>query len=159
MPAGNKAFLKAAAAGTQNYICLSDGWTFQGPQATLFVSFQTVYGEALQQVATHFLSANPVEGGILRPTWQGSFDTSAVWAKAIASSSDPNYVAPDAIPWLLLEATGAQRGPTNGSFLSGTTYLQRVNTTGGVVPAGACTVGNRALVTYTADYIFYKAVK
>jgi len=73
-----------------------------GPQATLF-------NEHGQQVITHFLSPNPDEAGTARATWQHSRDTSAVWARAIASSSDPAFVAPGAIPWLLLELVEATR--------------------------------------------------
>jgi hypothetical protein len=107
---------------------------------------------------THYLSPNPVEGGIARATWQSSLDTSAVWAKKIAESSDPAYVAPGAIPWLLLEVSGTQRGPAGGMMLTGTTYLQRVNTSGGAMPMTACTeAGSIAFVPYTTDYIFYRA--
>ncbi len=155
-PAGHRAFLKTSAEGTQNYICLPSGWTFLGPQATLFVSFRWINGEQRQQVATHFLSPNPVEGGTPRPTWQSSLDTSAVWAKVVASSNDPNYVAAGAIPWLLLEVTGAERGPMGGSLLSQATFIQRVKTSGGVTPTTACTVGATAFVPYTTDYDFFK---
>jgi hypothetical protein len=72
-----------------------------GPQATL------LHNDA-RQVMTHFLSANPDEAGTLRATWQHSVDTSAVWARLIVSSSDPGFIAPDAIPWLLLEVVGAE---------------------------------------------------
>jgi hypothetical protein len=157
VPAGNKPFLKAAAVGTQNFICLPSGWTFLGPQATLFITLPWINGEIRQQIATHFLSANPSEAGTHRAVWQSSVDTSAAWAKAIANSSDPAYVAPGAIPWLLLEVVGTQRGPTGGSMLSQTTYIQRVNTSGGMMPAAACTTGNTAFVPYTADYVFYKS--
>jgi hypothetical protein len=158
-PAGNKAYLKAFAVGTQNYICLPAGWTFLGPQATLFLRFPWFHGEIRQQIATHFLSPNPDEGGTARATWQSSLDTSAVWARAIASSTDPQYVAPGAIPWLLLKVEGAEQGPNGGSLLSQTTFIQRVNTSGGIAPTGACTVGATAFVPYTTDYVFYKAVK
>jgi hypothetical protein len=46
-----------------------------------------------------------------------------------------------------------------------TTFVQRLNTSGGVAPAPStgCTqstdVGKMALVPYTADYFFYKAIK
>jgi hypothetical protein len=156
VPAGNKAFLKTYAVGTQNYICLASGWTFLGPQATLFVTFPWINGEALQQVATHYLSPNPKEDGKPRPTWQSSFDTSAVWGKVKASSSDPAYVAPGAIPWLLLEVAGTQRGPMGGSTLSQTTFIQRVNTSGGVMPTTPCATGDTAFVRYTTDYYFYR---
>jgi hypothetical protein len=163
VPAGNAVFLKASAEGTQNYVCLPSGsgfaWTFQGPQATLFLSFRWITGEIRQQIATHFLSPNPAETGMPgRPTWQSSLDTSAVWAKKIAESSDPAFVAPGAIPWFLLQMAGARRGPTGGSILAETTYIQRVNTTGGNIATTACSqAGSIQFVPYTADYIFYKA--
>ena len=156
-PAGHVPYLKGYATGTQNYVCLPTGWTFLGPQATLFVTVRWLNTELRYQVATHFLSSNPAEDGTPRPTWQGSSDTSSVWGKAIANSTDPNYVAQGAIPWLLLEVVGAQRGPTGGSILSQTTYIQRVNTSGGVIPTSPCMVGSTALVPYTTDYFFYRA--
>ena len=77
------------------------------------------------------------------------------------SSSDPAFVAPGAIPWLLLQVVGAQDGPTGGDKLSETTFIQRLNTSGGIAPSTGCAmatdVGKRAFVPYTADYFFYKA--
>ena len=156
-PEGNKVFLMGHATGTQNYICLPAGsgfgWTFFGPQATLF-------NDTNEQSITHFLSPNPLESNTPRATWQHSKDTSSVWAVAIGSSTDPNFVASGAIPWLLLEVVGSQAGPTGGDRLVGTTYIQRVNTTGGVAPSTGCAgindVGRRALVPYTADYFLYR---
>lgn len=162
-PAGNTAFLKGYAVGTQNYVCLPStnglAWKFQGPQATLFLTFKWINGDVRQQITTHFLSPNPVEAGApARATWQSSLDTSVVWAKKIAESNDPNFVAPGAIPWFLLEATGAQRGPMGGSMLAPTTFIQRVNTTGGSMPTTGCSEpGGIRFVPYTADYIFYRA--
>jgi Protein of unknown function (DUF3455) len=155
---GNTPFLVGHAIGTQNYVCLlragGFAWTFFGPQATLF-------DDDGQQLTTHFLSANPDENGTLRATWQHSQDTSAIWALAIASSTDPAYVLPGAIPWLLLRVVGVEAGPTGGATLSATTFVQRVNTSGGIAPAAdgcarAADVGRRALVPYTADYVFYR---
>ena len=159
VPAGNEAFREGHAAGTQNYICLPSGssftWTLFGPQATLFNDHD-------RQFITHFLSPNPDESGMARATWQHSRDTSTVWAMAIASSSDPNFVEPGAIPWLLLQVVGTEPGPTGGGRLTRTTFIQRLDTSGGIAPltgcAGSGDVGNRALVPYTADYFFYKAV-
>jgi hypothetical protein len=156
VPAGNKLFLVGHAIGTQNYICLPSGsavmWTLFGPQATLF-------DDDNRQLITHFASINPAEG-LSRPTWQDSRDTSSVWAQAVAISTDPAYVAPGAIPWLLLQWVGRQEGPRRGDRLSGTTYIQRLNTVGGVAPATGCAastdVGKRALVSYQADYFFYR---
>ena len=157
VPLGNRAYLAGHAVGTQAYICLAAGpgfaWTFFGPQATLF-------NDELGQVITHFLSPNPDENGTLRATWQHSRDTSAVWAGAIATSTDPAFVAPGAIPWLLLQIVGAQDGPAGGDRLTSSTYIHRLNTIGGVAPATGCTVaadsGKRALVPYEADYYFYR---
>ena len=162
VPRGHELFLLGRAVGTQNYACLptSTGirWVFIAPQATLFVP---VFDELQQQVTTHFLSPNPAEDGVARPTWQQSFDSSQVWGRAIASSTDAAYVAPNSIPWLLLEAVGTAVGPTGGSLLSRTTYIQRLNTAGGVAPATGCSqsteVGALTLVPYTTDYFFYRS--
>ena len=174
VPAGNTAFLVGHADGTQDYICLACpnaittaascpasgfAWAFFGPQATLF-------DDNDEQIITHFLSPNlgpipPEISGTARATWQDSEDTSAAWAKAMASSSDPTFVAPGAIPWHLLQVVGSQSGPTNGDRLTASTFIQRLNTSGGVAPATGCALstdaGSKALVHYTADYFFYKA--
>jgi Protein of unknown function (DUF3455) len=158
VPAGNQAFLEGHAVGTQNYICLPAGsnvaWTLFGPQATLF-------NDRDRQIITHFLSPNPDESGTARATWQHSWDTSSVWAMAIAPSSDPDFVESGAIPWLLLQVVGTEAGPTDGARLTRTTFIQRLNTSGGIAPSTGCAqatdVSQRAFVPYTADYLFYKA--
>ncbi|HYZ82755.1 MAG TPA: DUF3455 domain-containing protein [Bryobacteraceae bacterium] len=164
VPEGNVPFLKGSAVGTQNYMCLpganGPAWTFLAPQATLFATIPWLREELRVQVTTHFLSANPAEDGVPRPTWQSSFDTSAVWGRAIANSTDPKFVAAGAIPWLLVQVAGSQAGPTNGSALLGTTFIHRVNTSGGIAPTSGCddsSIGKLALVPYTTDYFFYKA--
>lgn len=164
VPSGNVAYLKGNASGTQNYMCVPGAngptWQFAGPQATLFVAVPWSRLENSLQITTHFLSPNPAEAGTPRPTWQSSFDTSAVWGKALAESRDPRYVEAGAIPWLLVQITGAQRGPLGGSTLSSTTFIHRVKTSGGVAPATGCdasSYGKMALVPYTTDYIFYRA--
>lgn len=157
VPARNKVFLVGHAAGTQQYVCLFSGssfdWAFFGPQATLFKNKN-------KQIITHFLSPNPFEGGTARATWQQSNDTSIVWAASIASSSASQFVAPGAIPWLLLQVVGDQPGPTGGDRLTRTTFIQRLNTSGGVAPLSGCTaladIGKKALVPYTADYFFHE---
>lgn len=157
VPAGNRPFSIAHAEGTQNYICLPSGptmmWTFLGPQATLF-------GPEDGQVMTHFLSPNPDENHLARATWQDSRDSSAVWAVAIASSTDPVFVEQGAIPWLLLRVVGMEYGPQFGDRLAKTTFVQRVNTSGGTAPADGCSqpsdLGKRVMVPYTTDYVFYR---
>jgi hypothetical protein len=160
-PAGQEAFVKGHAIGTQNYVCVQTNsgyqWRFIGPQATLFLKPGS---EILDQIATHFLSVNP-EDGFARATWQDSVDTSRVWARALTSSNDPAYVENGAIPWLLLETVGTGLGPTGGSFLAQTTYIQRLNTSGGLAPTTGCAkradIGGMMLVPYTADYFLYRA--
>jgi hypothetical protein len=152
-----KLYLIGHAVGTQNYVCVLKGTSFTwlpfGPQATLFDD----HGD---QIATHFPSANPDEGGKPRPTWQHSRDTSAVWAEAVEILDDPAYVEPGAIPWLLLERRGGAVGPNGAHRLAETTFIQRVYTTGGVAPATGCAeaknVGDKALVPYETEYYFYK---
>jgi hypothetical protein len=158
-PEGRRLVLVGHAIGTQNYICAPAAtatgvdWLFLGPQATVFDG----HG---QQILTHFLSRNPYDNDALHATWQHSRDTSVVWAAKIAGSSDPSYVEPGAVEWLLLEMTGVEAGPNGGRKLAGTTYLQRVHTVGGVKPpAGECTIATinaRRLVPYEADYYFYE---
>jgi len=176
VPAGHRRFLRSHAVGTQNYMCLpfpipspspsGYAWTLVGPQATLFNANRA-------QIITHFLSPNlaPLppkpeeeeeEEGTPRATWLDSQDTSVVWAKMIASSPAPapSVAGSGAIPWLLLEVVGAGAGPTGGHRLTGTTYIQRVNTKGGLAPIRGCdrdNVGVRKFIEYEADYIFYKA--
>jgi hypothetical protein len=150
VPAGNQPFRVARAVGTQNYVCLSTGWasTAYGPQATLF-------NEDREQILTHFLSAYPAGSDAFFPAWQDSRDTSIVWASAV---KDAKYTPdPTAIPWLLLKVVDTAPGPTGGDKMLGTTYIQRINTTGGLLPNRTCDPGDRALVPYTADYYFYKA--
>ena len=175
VPEGNKAFLLGQAIGTQNYICLpcpnpatsmcpdDFAWILFTPQATLF-------NDDDQQLITHYFSPNPFETNtnlgvladdMIRATWQHSKDTSTVWARAIASFSNPGFVARGDIPLLLLLVVGAQDGPTGGDTLTPTTFIQRLNTSGGVAPSMGCSsstdVGKQAFVPYTADYFFYEA--
>jgi hypothetical protein len=166
-PADNELFLKAQGVGTQNYICMPSGsgvsWAFLGPQATLFVTIPFPGREIRQQVATHFLSPNSAENGTPRPTWQGSVDTSAVWARAIVTVNDPSVVAPGAIPWLLLQVVGNRPGMLGAPGLAQTTFVQRLNTSGGVAPSTGCAattdIGHTAFVPYSTDYYFYKAAR
>jgi len=165
VPAGNIAFLKGAAVGTQNYACSPSGtgfaWILFTPEATLF-------NGADKQIITHFFGPNGADADVntdprvvskraIRAAWQAR-DTSTVWAR-VSPLSRPVVVRPDSIPWLLLEAVGVQEGPTGGDTLVPTTFIQRVNTVGGLAPATGCSmsadVGKKAFIPYTADYFFY----
>jgi hypothetical protein len=155
VPAGNKLFMVGHASGTQNYICLPSG---TGVKFVLFTPQATLFSDDGGQVTTHFFSPNPEQGGTMRPAWQHSRDSSTVWGAVEPGHSAT--VSPDALAWLLLTAVGDQAGPTGGDRMTATTYIQRLNTTGGLAPSTGCSssgdVGNQAYVPYTADYYFYK---
>jgi hypothetical protein len=174
---GHKAFLEGHGVGTQNYVCVPSASSATGVAFVLFTPEATLFSDDDKQVTTHFFSPNPSENntnpavvttGSIRATWQHSRDTSTVWAKvnvnpdgSNGSSSDPAFVAPGAVAWLLLKVVGAQDGPTGGDTLTATKFIQRLNTSGGVAPSTGCAssadVGNQAFVPYTADYFFYEA--
>jgi len=165
VPAGNKLFLGTHAVGTQNYVCKPSG---AGVAYVLFTPQATLFGEDGGQVITHYNSPNPFEPntdlkvvapeGTIRATWQYR-DTSKVWAK-VHQPNGAVTVDTKAIAWLLLDGVGSQNGPIGGDKLTGTTFVQRLNTTGGLAPSTGCSsltdVGNTAFVPYTADYFFYK---
>jgi hypothetical protein len=141
VPPGNKLFLVAHAIGTQNYTCTGSGtWSAAVPAADLFDK----HGK---KIGTHFAG----------PTWQYK-DGSSVLGVKIAGAFVPPPPAPAvAIQWLLVQKVSTTMGPDGGDRLTGTTYIQRVHTTGGLAPAGACVSGATASVPYTADYYFYRA--
>jgi hypothetical protein len=97
------------------------------------------------------------------PTWQSSLDSSVVWAKVLTSipaGSDNSCPNTGSIPCLLLQSIGSQKGPAGGKVMTKTTYVQRLNTQGGVAPATGCSasteVGKQVLVPYTADDYFFQ---
>jgi hypothetical protein len=168
--AGNVAFLVGHAVGSQGYTCLptstgGTSWTVNParPEATLFTN---IFGKPLE-IITHFASIN--EGpkpGVVPPlsgnaTWQSSFDSSRVWAKAtgtvIAGTDLESCPNGGSIPCLRLESVGNQKGPAGGRLLADTTVVLRLNTNGGAAPTSACSVGQTQLQPYTADYYFFHA--
>ena len=139
--AGHKPFLVGHAVGVQIYTCKvvpgGFAWSPATPRADLYDDHGNV-------IVTHF-------GG---PSWQAR-DGSTV----VGSRVDGVTVDPTAIPWLLLAASGSP-GP-DGDRLTGTKFIQRIATTGGLSPAAAeCdaeSVGTAREIPYTADYVFWKA--
>ena len=138
----SRLFLVAHATGYQKYTCQADGtWLFTDPEATLYKTTG-----AANAIGTHFL--NFATG---RPVWQfedGSSVEAARWASASGGTGN--------IAWLLLKAVTNTAGP-DGERLTRTTWVQRLNTSGGVAPAGTCTPGARIAVAYAADYLFWRA--
>jgi hypothetical protein len=72
----------------------------------------------------------------------------------IASRLEGCTPDPTAIPWLLLQTVSTE-GP---GIFHRVTYIQRVNTTGGLAPpAPGSSIGAEVEVPYTAEYYFYRA--
>jgi len=151
-------FLIGHGVGTQNYVCLpsSTGFAF-----SLFTPEATLFTDDAGQLTTHFFSPDrdPRDFGAIRVTWEHSRDTSTIWGAVTGQAT----VSKDAINWLRVEIKGALPGPTGGDKLTPTTFVQRINTVGGLAPAadcvGATDVGKRAFVPYTADYLFFKSAE
>jgi len=57
------------------------------------------------------------------------------------------------IPWLLVDVAHENSAP--GRELDRVTNISRINTSGGVAPAGTCTPGATVAVPYHADYVFW----
>jgi len=151
----NRPFLVGHALGTQNYVCLPSGNEFK---FKLFTPQATLFDRGGKQLTTHFFSPDPEDPqGTIRATWQDSDDTSSVWGKVVPG--DNATVDPTAIDWLRVTVVTTEGGRKGA--LTRTTFIQRVNTTGGLAPSTGCSsasdVGTQAFVPYTADYIFYTA--
>ncbi|HEX6872501.1 MAG TPA: DUF3455 domain-containing protein [Micromonosporaceae bacterium] len=118
--------------GFQIYKCVAGAWTLKAPAAMVLNSERdgrTIY---------HY-------GG---PTWQSMTDGSLV--TAIRKADSP---VTGSIPQLLLEVNS--HGGTVDGELSKVAYIQRINTSGGLAPAGACVDGAEQPVAYGADYVFF----
>ena len=127
----NKVHFHGFGVGVQIYTWNGSSWGTAVPEAILF------HAEGV--VAIHFAG----------PTWQSKSGSTVVGAlppKAVT-------VDPNAIPWLRLDA----KSPEGPGIFANTTFIQRVNTTGGKAPsADGAFVGHVARVPYTADYFFYR---
>jgi Protein of unknown function (DUF3455) len=128
--------------GFQIYTCdpVAGSWSAAVPQAELSNDQNPP-----QPIIKHFAG----------PTWQELPDGSSVVGKKV----NDGVKVPNAIPWLLLSATKTTAG-RGGHLLSDTTFIQRLNTTGGLVPTDPCndsTTPKVRPIAYTADYYFWKA--
>lgn len=128
----NKVHFHGFGIGFQIYTWDGSTWGPAVPEATLF-------DEEGNVVAIHFAG----------PTWQSNSGSKVLGKLPPAGV----VVNTNAIPWLRLEALNPQ-GP---GIFAGTTFIQRVNTTGGKAPfAPGAFVGQVARIPYTADYFFYR---
>jgi hypothetical protein len=140
VPAGNKVSFHAYAVGVQIYVwtinptnAAQSSWVFQAPEAVLFAD-----AEGDGEVGIHYAG----------PTWE-----SQSGSKVVGVALQRSTVTVTAIPWLLLQAKSTA-GP---GIFENTTYIQRVNTVGGVAPASAgSAAGQQARVPYMAEYFFYR---
>ena len=130
---GNKLHSQVYASGVQIYRWDGLSWVFVEPSATLFAS-----ANYTGKVGTHYVG----------PTWQSNSGSKVVGARMYGCQPDTT-----AIPWLLLEAVSTG-GP---GIYSSVTYIQRVNTKGGLAPAGPGSfIGETVEIPYTAEYYFYR---
>lgn len=140
VPDGNTFLLRAAARGAQIYTCKPKAaspapfaWVLKAPDAELF-------DQGGAKIGRHY-------GG---PTWESN-DGSRVVGEMIQASP-----VPGAVPWLLLRAKSHE----GAGALANVTYVQRVDTSGGVAPSAGCDeahAGAEARVEYSANYDFYSA--
>ena len=130
VPAGNKVAFAFEGAGVQIYQCTSNAWTLLEPAATL--------SDNGKSVALHFKG----------PIWVSTQDGSEVGAAQVPGATVKHS---DAVPELLLKAN---ENHGNGVF-SKVTFVQRLQTKGGLAPAGSCTSGAQQAVQYSALYRFW----
>jgi hypothetical protein len=133
----SRLYLILHAIGVQKYACQGNGtWFFTDPEATIY----KMTG-APKPVGTHFLNFSTG-----RPVWQWKEGSSVEAARTQTAPGGAGSIA-----WLLLQAVATSPGR-----LGQTTWIQRLNTTGGVAPAGTCTPGATIAVPYSADYSFWR---
>lgn len=135
--AGNKVSFHVYAIGVQVYKWNGASWTFKEPIANLYTN-ANYKGRG---VGIHYAG----------PTWESNSGSKVLAARVPNTGCTPDG---SAIPWLLLKKVSTDG---NGIF-DNVTYIQRVNTTGGIAPMTAgSTVGEEKSVPYTAEYYFYRA--
>jgi hypothetical protein len=131
-PNGHKVSFHVYAVGVQVYDWNGTAWIFRAPDAVLFDADGA-------EVGIHY-------GG---PTWKSESGSKVIGAR-VAGAPSPNE---QSIPLLLLRAVTTE-GP---GIFERTTYIQRVNTLGGVAPLNpGATIGEEARVPYTTEYFLYR---
>ncbi|NGO13397.1 DUF3455 domain-containing protein [Streptomyces sp. HC44] len=133
VPDGNRLTGVFSAEGVQTYTCTDGAWKLLEPAATLS--------------AKKDRSQRPIALHSRGPVWVSTVDGSAVTAAAVATSPKTGT-----IPELLLKSSDT-RG--TGAFAD-VSYIQRLDTRGGVAPTTACTGTDQVGVPYSATYTFYK---
>jgi hypothetical protein len=139
VPAGARQTMATTGVGEITYECREKAnmagaheWVFVAPVATLF-------GADRKMVGKYYAG----------PTWEAA-DGSKVTGRQVA-------VAPAMAGSIPLQLVKAEPAMGMGA-MQGVSYIQRLNTKGGVAPAAACDAsrkGQRQQVAYEADYVFY----
>jgi Protein of unknown function (DUF3455) len=145
VPAGHRVAMETVGVGQITYECRAKAatattaagheWVFVGPQAVLNDRNGRAVGKYYGPPAT----------------WE-SMDGSRLTATQLATAP----AGAGNIPLQLVKADAAM----GAGMMTGVSHIQRVATLGGTAPALACgggSVGQRQLVNYQADYIFWKA--
>jgi Protein of unknown function (DUF3455) len=133
---GNKVFLIGHGVGVQIYTCNGSVWSAAVPRADLF-------DDNGKLIIKHFAG----------PSWQASDGS-----KAVGTVVNKVIVDETAIPWVLLSAKTTPG--TDGDRLVDTSFIQRLDTVGGLQPpaadCNATTAGTVVESPYTAEYVFWK---
>ena len=143
VPAGHAVAMETVGVGEITYECKAKAamageyeWVFVGPKAVLNNRSGKMVGSYYGPPAT----------------WEAADGSKITGAQlAVAPSSAGN------IPLQLVKANAAM----GSGAMTGISHIQRVATRGGVAPAMPCTaanMGQKQVVAYQADYIFYKAM-
>lgn len=134
--ADNKLAFHVYARGVQIYRWNGATWDFVAPLATLFAE-PNYFGE----VGTHYMG----------PKWESKSGSKVEARRVPGTGCTPD---PTAVAWLLL----AKYETAGSGIFDSVTFIQRVNTKGGVTPTDpGSTVGEVKDVPYTAEYYFYRA--
>ena len=143
VPAGHKVAMETTGVGEITYECRDKAnmageteWVFVGPVAAL-------KDRGGKQVGKYY--GPPA-------TWEAMDGSKLTGTQVAVAPSNPA-----SLPFQLVKANPA----VGSGAMTGVTYIQRVALQGGIAPAGmpctTATKGQKQIVKYQADYIFWKA--
>ena len=143
VPAGHAVAMETVGVGEITYECKAKAamagefeWVFVGPKAVLNDRSGKMVGSYFGPPAT----------------WQAADGSKITGTQLAVAPSSPGN-----IPLQLVKANTAM----GSGAMTDISHIQRVATKGGVAPAMPCaatSMGQKQVVAYQADYIFYKAM-
>jgi hypothetical protein len=138
-PSGQKVLFRFQTLpnSVQIYTCRQTGQSFgwAGPDP-----------DAMLVDAAHKLTVHHYKG----PTWEATDDSVVHSEGPLARHFLPSR--PDAVHWLELPAKEPSK------LFARVTFIQRIETTGGLAPSGGCDaghIGDQERVNYSATYLFF----